>query len=81
MLLGLVEESGYQCTHPHHLNLFPVNRLCTQLAKQQTLQIHLSNLTCSFCFQCKSLHVVFAILLKSKQSLTKCNVLHYHVLL
>ena len=35
-----------------------LNRLSTKLAKQQTVQIHLSNLTCSFCFQCKSLHML-----------------------
>ena len=57
----------------HHLNLFPLNRLYTKLAKQQTVQIHLSNLTCSFCFQCKSLHMLCHFS-QSKQSLTKCNV-------
>ena len=35
---------------------FQLNRLYTNLAKQQTVWIHLSNLTWSFCFQCKSLH-------------------------
>ena len=57
----------------HHLNLFPLNRLYTKLAKPQTVQIHLSNLTCSFCFQCKSLNMS-CYYGQSKQSLTKCNI-------
>ena len=52
---------------------FPLNRLSTKLAKQQTVRIHLSNLTFSFCFQCKSLHMLCHCG-QSKQSLTKCKV-------
>ena len=67
---------------------FALNRLYTKLTKQQTVWIHLSNLTCSFCFQCKSLHMLCHCG-QSKQSLTKCNVsffqfpnvLHSHILL
>ena len=50
-------EWGPTCPS-HHLNLFPLNRLYTKLAKSQTVRIHLSNLTCSFCFPCKSLHML-----------------------
>ena len=66
-LTNVVRISGreWEPTHPsHHLNLFPLNRLYTKLAKLQTVRIHLSNLTCSFHFPCKSLHVVFAILVR-----------------
>ena len=76
-------------THPYSPSepFSPLSRLCTKLAKQQTVQIHLSNLTCSFCFQCKSLHVVFAILVRLNNPWPNAmffqflNVLHYHVLL
>ena len=63
-LTDVVRISGREWgpTRPsHHLNLFPLNRLYTKLAKSQTVQIHLSNLTCSFCFPCKSLHVVLPL--------------------
>ena len=57
----------------HHLNLYPLNRLYTKLAKElQTVRIHLSNLTCSFCFPCKSFHMS-CYYGQSKQSLAKCN--------
>ena len=52
---------------------FLLNRLYTKLAKSQTVWIHLSNLTCSFCFPCKSLEML-CYCGQSKQSLTKCNV-------
>ena len=57
MLLGSVEESGYQHAR---LTIWTIlfNRLSTKSAKQQIVWIHLSNLTCSFCFQCKSLHML-----------------------
>ena len=57
----------------HHLNHFFFDRLSTKSANQQTVWIHLSNLTCSFCFQCKSLQMLCHCG-QSKQSLTKCNV-------
>ena len=66
---GWVPKHPYSPSEP-----FPLNRLCTKLAKQQTVWIHLSNLTCSFCFQCKSLHVFFCHFGQSQQSPTKCNV-------
>ena len=50
-LTNVVRISGREWgpTRPsHHLNLFPLNRLYTKLAKSQTVRIHLSNLTCSF---------------------------------
>ena len=75
-LIDVVRISGREWgpTRPsHHLNLFPLNRLYTKLAKSQTVRIHLSNLTCSFCFQCKSL-LKLCYCGQSKQSLTKCNV-------
>ena len=50
-----------------------LNRLYTKLAKQQTVWIHLSNLTCSFCFQCKSLNMLCHFG-QSKQSLTRLSV-------
>ena len=54
----MISRREWVSTHlSHHLNLFPLNRLHTKSAKQQTVWIHLSNLTCSFCFQCKSLHM------------------------
>ena len=74
-LTDVVRISGREWgpTRPsHHLNLFPLNRLYTKLAKQQTVGIHLSNLTCSFCFPCKSLEML-CYCGQSKQSLTKCN--------
>ena len=63
-LTDVVRISGREWgpTHPsYHLNLFPLNRLYTKLAKSQTVWIHLSNLTCSFCFPCKSLAVVWPL--------------------
>ena len=78
MLLGSVEESGYQHAQTHHLNLYLLYILFTKLAKQQTVWIHLSNLTCSFCFQCKSLQMLCHCG-QSKQSLTKCNVFFFNV--
>ena len=86
MLLGSVEERGYQHTRLTIWTVFPLNRLYTKLAKQQTVWIHLSNLTCSFCFQCKSLHVVFASSVRVNNPWPNAmffqfpNVLHYHVL-
>ena len=56
----------------HHPNLFPFNRLHTKLAKSQTVRIHLSKLTCSFCFPRKSLEML-CYCGQSKQSLTKCK--------
>ena len=75
-LTDVVRISGREWvpTHPsHHLNHLPLNRLYTKLAKQQTVRIHLSNLTCSFCFPGKSLERL-CYCGQSKQSLTKHNV-------
>ena len=89
-LTDVVRISGREWgpTRPsHHLNLFPLNRLCTKLAKSQTVRIHLNNLACSFRFQCKSLHVVFAISVRVNNPWPNAmffqfpNVLHYHILL
>ena len=74
-LTDVVRISGREWvpTHPsHHLN-HSFHRLYTKSAKLQTVWIHLSNLTCSFCFQCKNLHMLCHFS-QSKQSLTKCNV-------
>ena len=75
-LTDVVRISGRKWvpTRPsHHLNHFPLNRLYTKLAKQQTVRIHLSNLTCSFYFPGKSLEML-CYFGQSKQSLTKRNV-------
>ena len=75
-LTNVVGISGREWvpTHPSSPSEpFHFNRLYTKLAKSQTVQIHLSNLTCSFCTQCKSPHM-FCHCGQSKQSLTKCNV-------
>ena len=66
---------------------FQFNRLYTKSAKQQTVQIHLSNLTCSFWFQCKSLHMLcrcrseWTIPDQMQYFSNFPNFLHYHVLL
>ena len=74
-LTNVVRISGREWgpTRPsHHLNLFPLNRLHTKLVKSQTVRIHLSKLTCSFCFPRKSLEML-CYCGQSKQSLTKCK--------
>ena len=88
-LTDVVRISGIEWvpTDPtHHLNPFPLNRPYTKLAKQQTVQIYLSNLTCSFCFQHKSLHMLCHFMSESTipdqmQCFQLPNVLHYYILL
>ena len=83
-----ISGGEWRPTRPsHHLNLFSLNRLYTKLAKYQTVRIHLSNLTCSFCFPWKSLHICYAIVVRVNNPWPNAmfffqfpNVLHYHVL-